>query len=379
MIISRTSVLSLFFFTAFLGPSWHGLAAPLPKSTQEMLKKLKLTPSILADIDKELDIPKEWMEKAKKEGKLRFMSTEEPEPSKLMLAPFKERYPFIQIETVQSTRPDRIKVLVAYKEGRIVTDILDAISGITEGFIEANALEDIRNLPNIRNLPEEAKEPSGLTIATESGFRCLGYNTRLVKKEQLAKKWEDLLTNVEWRNGNVALGNRPELWAVNLWGTKGENWTKDFLTRLFKELKPQLRKEGMNALHQLLAAGEFHAFIPAGEDNTYELAQQGAPVSFACPEPVPRTVRHLSIIKGAPNLYAARLFVNWLLSKEGQIAKIAAKSALPIHKDLMRPELIFWSDQVLGKMLSWPPRNPAEANAKLGKFWNDLWLGRTGK
>lgn len=378
MIISRTSVLCLFFLTAFLGPSWHSLAASLPRSTEEMLKKLKLNPSILAGIDKELEVPREWLERARKEGKLRFMSTEEPQPGKVMLAPFRERYPFIEVDLIQSTRPDRIKTLVAYKSGRILVDIQDAITGIIDGFIEAKALEDLRNLPNLRNLPEEAREPDGLSVVTESGFRCVGYNTKFLKKDELPKRWEDLLTQPKLKGGNLALGNRPELWVINLWGSKGENWTRDFLTRLFADLKPQLRKEGMNALHELVAAGEFHAFIPAGEDRTYELALEGAPVAFACPEPVPRTLRHMSILKGTPNLHAARIFVNWLLSKEGQIAKIVAKNALPVHKDLMRPELIPWADQVIGKSISWPPKDRREVELKSGKLWNDLWL-RGGK
>jgi iron(III) transport system substrate-binding protein len=378
MIISSTSVLSLIFFIAFLGSPWHGLAAPLPKSTQEMLKRLKLNPSILADIDRELEVPREWVERARKEGKLRFMSTEEPQPGKVMLAPFRERYPFIEVELIQSTRPDRIKTLVAYKSGRILVDIQDAISGIIDGFIEARALEDLQNIPNMRNLPEEAKEPDGLSVVTESGFRCIGYNTKHLKKEELPKKWEEILTQTKLKGGNLALGNRPELWAVNLWGTKGEDWTKDFLSRLFSELKPQLRKEGMNAMHELVAAGEYYAFIPAGEDRTYELALEGAPVGFACPEPVPRTLRHMSILKGTPNLHAARIFVNWLLSKEGQIAKIVAKNALPVHKDLMRRELIPWADQVLGKSISWPPKDRREIESKLDKVWSQLWL-RGGK
>ena len=137
MIISRAIILSLlFFFAALLRPPCYSLAASLPKSTQEMLKKRKLNPSILAGLDKELEVPREWVEKARKEGKLRFISTEEPQPGKVMLAPFRERYPFIEVELVQSTRPDRIKTLVAYKSGRILVDIQDAISGIIDGFIE---------------------------------------------------------------------------------------------------------------------------------------------------------------------------------------------------------------------------------------------------
>ena len=59
----------------FLIPSSTSFSAPLPKATQELLKKLNLDPSLLADIDKELQVPKEWIENAKANGKLRIRST----------------------------------------------------------------------------------------------------------------------------------------------------------------------------------------------------------------------------------------------------------------------------------------------------------------
>ena len=74
-------------------------SAPLPKATQELLKKLKLNPSVLADIDKELEVPKDWIDQARKEGKVRWRSTPaEPADLKILLGPFKERYPFIEVE-----------------------------------------------------------------------------------------------------------------------------------------------------------------------------------------------------------------------------------------------------------------------------------------
>ncbi len=62
-------MLCLLAFFLVLQPT--GYSASLPKATQEMLKKLKLEPSILADVDKNLKVPQEWIEKAKKEGKLK--------------------------------------------------------------------------------------------------------------------------------------------------------------------------------------------------------------------------------------------------------------------------------------------------------------------
>ncbi len=91
-----------------------GYSASLPKATQEMLKKLRLEPSILADVDKNLKVPQEWIEKAKKEGKLKVRGSPATRKELTILhGPFKERYPFIDIDYYGSNRQGRtIKTLI---------------------------------------------------------------------------------------------------------------------------------------------------------------------------------------------------------------------------------------------------------------------------
>ncbi len=356
-------------------------SAPLPKSTQDMLKKLKLDAAILPDIDKELELPKAWIDGAKKEGKLRFFSTLDPPQAEVLFRPFKERYPFVAIEYSRASHEDRaIRTLVAYKNKRIVTDILTGLGGSFFMYKEIGAFEDMRNIPNMKNNPEGTKDPEGLWVGMHLRYWCMAYNTKAAKKEDLPRKWEDLLANPKWRDGNLALGNRPQLWALALWKAKGEGWARDFLTRLFAELKPQLRREGMNALLELLAAGEFHASVPSAEYRTYQKVLDGAPVSYTCPDPVPAAVSEMGILKGAPNIHAARLFINWFLSKEGQISQYASDYAPPVHKDLRRKEFLPFADQILGKPVAY--RDPASELAiqpKLLEFWDTLWLKGGGR
>ena len=377
---ARGFLVFLFSLSFLLFASQDASSAPLPKSTQEILKKLKLDPSILSDIDKELDVPQDWIEKAKKEGKLRILTNAQPSEAKVWLGPFKERYPFISIRNTYASRRDKIKVLVSYKAGRIITDFMYGVGGSFFQWKEAGGLEDLRSIPTVQKLRKEAKDPGGLWVGATTHYWCMSYNTRLVKKEDLPKKWEDLLKNPIWRGRNLALGNRPNLWALHLWKAKGENWIKGFLTRIFTELKPQLRKEGMSALGELVAAGEFHAAIPASEDRTKQLELRGAPIGYNCPEPVPVSVSENIILKGAPNVNAAKIFVNWYLSKEGQIAQWLARTVPPVRADLMLPKFNPYPDQILGKKMSFrEPRLLTEVLPRLLKFWNDLWLKGGGK
>jgi iron(III) transport system substrate-binding protein len=359
-----------------------GESAPLPKSTEEMLKKLKVDASILSDVDKELQVPSAWLEGAKKEGKLRVFSTLDPPQAEVLFRPFKERYPFVKnIEYSRASHEDRaIRTLVAYKNKKIVTDILTGIGGSFFMYKEIDALDDLRKIPTWKNNPKDTSDPEGLWVGMHMRYWCMAYNTKALKREDMPKKWDDLLANPKFRGGNLALGNRPQLWALGLWKANGEKWAKDFLTRLFSEVQPQLRREGMNAMLELLAAGEFHATIPSAEYRTYQKVLDGAPVSYHCPEPVPVAVSEMGILKGAPNINAARLFVNWFLSKEGQIAQYFSDYAPPVHKGLQRKEFVPFAEEILPKKgVFRDPQIELEIQPKLLTFWDELWLRGGGK
>ena len=382
MCLSRFSPLLLLVIALQLNSLFTlAFAAPLPKSTEEMLKKLKLDASVLSNIDKELEVPKAWLDGARKEGKLRIYHTVDPPQAEVMFRPFKERFPFISIEYSRASHEDRaIRTLVAFKNKRIVTDILTGLGGSFFLYKEAGALEDLRGIPNLKNNPEGTRDHDGLWVGMHLRYWCMAYNTRALKRDDLPKKWDDLLINPKFRGGNLALGNRPQLWALTLWKANGEKWAKEFLTKLFTEVKPQLRREGMNANLELLAAGEFNLTIPAAEYRTYQKTLDGAPISYHCPEPVPAAVSEMGILKGAPNINAARVFVNWFLSMEGQIAQYVSDYAPPVHKNLQRKELIPFAEQIVGKKDAF--RDPVielEIQPKLLAVWDDLWLHSGGK
>ncbi|NIO09658.1 MAG: extracellular solute-binding protein [Deltaproteobacteria bacterium] len=305
---------------------------------------------------------------------MRFTSTASPKESKTLTAAFKERYPFISVRHDTVSRRGKVRILIAYRAGRISTDIIFGVGGTFHQWKAANAVQNLRVIPGVKKLPEQAIDPEGLWTGINTRYWCLSYNTKLVNKKELPKTWDQLI-NPKWGNGNLGLGNRPNLWALQLWNSEGPEWTKNFLTRIFKELKPQLRKEGMNAIGQLVAAGEMHGAVPAGEARTKQIALRGAPIAYTCPEPVPVAVEEAVILNKAPNTYAARIFMNWMLSKEGQISNWVAGKIPPVRQDLMLPEFNPWPDQILGKRISYrEPGLETTALPKLYKFWNDLWL-----
>jgi ABC-type Fe3+ transport system substrate-binding protein len=84
------------------------------------------------------------------------------------------------------------------------------------------------------------------------------------------------------------------------------------------------------------------------------------------------------LIKGSPSANAGRIFINWILSKEGQIAQFAASYQPSVHKDLIRREFVPFADEILGKPMSFrDPKLELEVLPKVTDFWNALWM-RTG-
>jgi iron(III) transport system substrate-binding protein len=350
------------------------LAADLPDATRTILSDLKLNESILAGLDRELTVPDGWVEGAKKEGAFRITGSWDPSQFRAMTAPFVARYPFVKPSYTRGSFNDRaIRPLMAFKEGRYIADIVSGIGGAMPRYVEADALDDLRLLPNAGNGIPGMKNAEGRWIGIRIRYWCMSYNTNTVAKADLPATWDDLLTNPRWRSGRLALGNLPQLWMLPLWGQKGQAWAEQYLQTLFKVVKPQIRKEGSNALLSLVMAGEFDAAIPSADYRLARYVAKGAPIAWHCPSPVPSAISEMAILKGSPNIHAARLFANWLLSKEGQIAQFHADNATPIHKDLQTRDFLSFPDEIAGKPLAF--RNPEleDRDDELLALWNPLW------
>lgn len=352
--------------------------ADLPAATEKTLRDLKISPATMQGLDKELDVPKQWIEAAKREGAVKVSGSWTAAQFTDLNAAFRERYPEIKLDySVGTFNARAIRPLIAFKEGRYIVDIMTGFGGSVHLYQEANALEDLRSLPGFKNPIDGTGDPEGGTwVAMRLRYWCVSYNTDKVNKSNLPKTWDDLLTNPVWRNGNVGVGDRPQLWLLMLWKAKGDAWTTDFIDKFFNVLKPQLRKEGMNALVALNGLGEFNLALPAADFATKLAVDKKAPVGWHCPEPTPLAVSQMGVLKGNPHINAARVWTNWFLSKEGQIAQYAADQSPPVHRDLQTADFNAFPDEIKNKKTA--PATEEDIDA-LYDVWNKHWENAGGK
>ncbi len=324
-------------------------AANLPPATQKILSELKIDPAAMSGLDTELDVPKAWVDGAIKEGSVIIFGTWRDDEFRRMTAPFVQRYPKIKLMYNRAGNAARgTKVVLALHEGRVIADVITSVADAYTEFVKIKALADLRELPGYKNLDSQYVAEDGSWVSYKLSFRCIGYNTALVKKDELPRTWDDLVANPRWKGGKLALSDNANAWLLALWAAKGEPWGKDFTRKLF-ELAPQQRKEGMMALTALTVAGEFHASLPAPERRAESYAEKGAPIGYHCPEPVPVTLSQMVMLEKAQHKNSARLFVNWLISAEGQLLQYATSASVPAHKALQDPRFIPFAETIIGK------------------------------
>jgi iron(III) transport system substrate-binding protein len=350
-------------------------AETLTNETRKLLKDLKLGEDVLDGLDAELAVPQAWIDGAKKEGVVKVRLPLEIQRFAGMAELFKARYPGIEVEYTRGTGPARAQQpLITFKRGTYLADVLSSWDPMEQEYRAADALIPLSDLPAFKSIPAAYNAEGNYGVGFRLQHWCIGYNTEKVKKSDLPKTWEDILTNPRWRGGKIGMARNVHVWLGTLWGSKGTAWVNNYIEKTFEVVKPQLRKENLRAYLKLMSIGEYDMAIPAGDFIIRTLEDDGMPITLHCPEPVPTNAGWIGIFKGNPHPNAAKLFANWMLSKEGQIAGYRADSNIPANKGLARGEFLPYPEEVLEHRLA--VRTPAaQANVvNVVKEFNRYWI-----
>ena len=353
-------------------------AENLTGETRKLLAAAKLDPAVLKGLDKELAVPAAMVEAAKKEGKVRVQLTLSAIEFAKTSQVFQARYPGIEVEYSRGIGPQTQKALVAVRTGNLITDVIGTYDSRLDEFHKAGLLK-VSDLPAYASLRDDMRTPSGVDAADKLNYWCTTYSTERVNKANLPKRWDDLLTIPAWRNGRLALAtNAGQTFLPTLAIKLGDAWTENFLTKLFNEVKPQLRKETLAATGKLIAVGEFDLVLAIQDYVTERDALKGIPVAAHCPEPVVAAWGKLGIFKDTPYPNAARLYVNWHISKEGQIANYQYGRQVPVHAALDSREFMPYPEEIIGKQILYRTDDVLAGQRRIISLWRKYWEGAGG-
>ncbi len=253
------------------------------------------------------------IEGAKKEGELVIYGTTDLRQSTIINDKFHEKYPFIDVKLNRLTA-DNIypRVTAEARSGKFLADVLQNNNLGMFYFRKGKFLAHYVS-PEERFFPSEFKD-SGYWVTSSMNLHVIGYNTRTIARDNLPKTWEDLLKPA-WK-GKMMLNPREQwfAWILQIMGKeKGLNYM-----RALAKQNPAVRRESTAMRAQLLTAGESQMDIDSTYTVLLPLIKKDAPVDWTTLGPALVVPVAYGLAVRAPHPNAAKLFIDFVLSKEGQ-------------------------------------------------------------
>jgi ABC-type Fe3+ transport system substrate-binding protein len=286
------------------------------------------------DLLAQTDWKKEWektLSEAKKEGKIVAGIPARAELRKELETVFKPKFGIDMDLSVARGPQNASRIASELKAGVKYFDVFIGGSGTFESLAEDGMVEPL--MPNLI-LPEVKDEKNWwgghiwednvktkrflYSFIADAGTGGYWHNTDLVKPGEI-RSLDDML-NPKWK-GKIGFldprtpGSGQSVWSF-FWDVKGEGWLRKlvqqdlFVSRDQRQLADALAK-GKLAIALGVSFYTLEGFITANLPiKELPPLKEGAPSSNGSGV--------IGIVKGPPHPNAAKLFVNWLLSKEGQ-------------------------------------------------------------
>ena len=188
----------------------------------------------------------------KVEGTVVFYSSMTAEHHNALVKAFNQKYPAVKVEGFRSNSISVLnRVLNEARAGNHLVDVMN-VNELNAWVLKDRRLLQVHKSRETEAFPNEFKDPEGfLPCCADVLTSDMAYNTRLVKKEEAPKSYQDLLLPV-WKGKIGMEHDLAELFAalISIWG-------KDATVNYFKALAKQepSQRRGRSLLAQLLAVG----------------------------------------------------------------------------------------------------------------------------
>ena len=304
------------------------------------------------------------IEGAKKEGKVIFYSAMALEDCDLMAKEFEKQYPFLKVETLRmSGEKLLIKALTEARAKSLKADIFQA-SIIQVSQMKKEGLLARYVSPESNAFPAKFKDPEGFWNATYLLPYVITYNTKLISPKDAPKSYADLLN--QKLKGKIGIDAEEIQWFFHLIKIMGREKGIEFMKAFAKQ--NLMIRTGHTLLVTLCGSGEIPIVTVGYLDCVDEVKSQGAPIEWVRFEssPIITAINAISMVSNTPHPNAAKLFYNFVISKEG--ARVFRKVfRVPANPDEQTPEI---------KAANLYPAHPEEllANYKQAqKEWEEIF------
>lgn len=281
---------------------------------------------------------------ARKEGKIVYYTADFTEPEQVIIKEFNRRFPFVRVEMVRAPGGQLItRIRTEAAANKLLADVVNhSDRGLMLGI--ADLFQDYAP-PNAKAYRDDVQVAPQLWPKTTLGW-SIAYNTELEKNPP--KTWMDLC-KPEYgpkKIGQVIAPSGGTTWTRIMFErqTFGEDyWAKQAKTQ------PILYPSGAPC-SDALVRGECSIGVLL-YNIAYIKKKDGAPVDIIFPsDGVPLNYYAAGVTKASANPNAAKLFLNWCMSDEGQafhikeLGYLSALKSAPFNPPGYDPKIIkAWS------------------------------------
>lgn len=254
------------------------------------------------------------MERAKAEKEVTFYSSLQASDSEPFTRAFNKRYPFIKVNTYRiSGQKQVIRIQTEMNAGQHRVDVTNGSSAQAFAIKKIGALDPYPS-PQREFFSALHKDKEAYFTPTYINPVVLGYNTKLVKRNEAPRSYQELL-DPKWK-GQLILDTEEFPWFAVLMKHLGKDKGLDYMRRLAKQ--DVLMARGRTAQVQLIIAGERSVGFALNSSSVIDFKTQGAPIDWAILDPYYAKPNMMMLARHAPHPHAAALLIDWTLSEEGQ-------------------------------------------------------------
>jgi len=282
----------------------------------------------------------EWektVDAANREGQVLIYAAVGPYHAEIF-SQFQKDYPEIKVVTTHgySSRMSP-RLLAERRAGKYLADVYMGGPDSLYGFSSNKLLDPIAPLFVLPEVLDKSKwwenrhyyiDPESKYIFVNEGSitagLSVGFNTNVVKMEELKSYWD--LLRPKWKGKIVSMDARdPSFGSVTLrFLYYHAELGPEFIRRLFSEMDITISKVPTQII-DWVAVGKFAMCIFCRDELVNKAKAQGVPLDSVDPnelKEMPRlrgSASNLVFMNKAPHPNAAKLFINWFLSRRGQI------------------------------------------------------------
>src|ERR1043166_2668367 len=259
----------------------------------------------------------ETLEKeARTEGELVWYAAMASDRAGELIRSFETKYPYLKVRFQPGGAARQIEqLMVEHRTKKHRADIINTRRSFVGVMAKAGAIARYRT-PLRGALREGFIDKEGLVNSIYAQPRVFLFNTRMLARDKAPQTFEDLL-DPRWRD-KLGMDTTDYDRLATLIDFYGRTKALEFAGKLAKQNLNMQR--GPTLLTQLAVAGEFPIVIDAFPEEVLQMKNAKAPADFIFSEPfvAVKTPTTVSISSGAPHPHAAALFLDFLLSKQGQ-------------------------------------------------------------